>query len=127
VISNTVKRCGAPAPAVLVVEDEIFVALEIEHTLTVAGYRVIGPVTTIGGALRALSLQRPDVAVLDFEVDGETVTPVAVALNQMMVPFIISSGASVDIIRRCNIFYGSKIIPKPVCAAKLIESIKEYL
>nr|WP_276573867.1 response regulator [Bradyrhizobium sp. IC3195] len=80
------------APRILVVEDEYLIALELDTQLRVAGYRVIGPVPDIDGALKLLKADRPDAAILDVNLAGEWVTPVAQALQAMSVPFILASG-----------------------------------
>ncbi|MCA1470035.1 response regulator [Bradyrhizobium sp. IC3195] len=76
----------------MVVEDEYLIALELDTQLRVAGYRVIGPVPDIDGALKLLKADRPDAAILDVNLAGEWVTPVAQALQAMSVPFILASG-----------------------------------
>lgn len=76
---------------VLVVEDELMVAWDIEQTLTVAGIRVLGPVSSVGAALALIEQQRPDAAILDLNLQGELVTPVARRLNEQGVPFILST------------------------------------
>ncbi len=77
---------------VLVVEDETLVAMLVEDTLADAGATVIGPVATVAEALAILRDQRPGVAVLDLNLAGETSEPVADALKQMGIPFVVASG-----------------------------------
>jgi two-component system, response regulator PdtaR len=82
----------APAgPLVLVAEDEFLLALELELLLEGHGYRVLGPAATVAEALRLLAAATPDVAVLDVNLRGETVTPVAEALRASGVPFLLAS------------------------------------
>ncbi|WP_453944488.1 response regulator [Bradyrhizobium sp. USDA 372] len=76
----------------MVVEDEYLIALELDTQLRAAGYRVIGPVPDIDGALKLLRADRPDAAILDVNLTGEWVTPVAQALQAMSVPFVLASG-----------------------------------
>ena len=81
------------APRILVVEDEYLIALELDTELRTAGYRVIGPVPDIDGALELLKADAPDAAILDVSLaGGEWVTPVAETLKAMSVPFILASG-----------------------------------
>ncbi|WP_376091589.1 response regulator [Roseomonas sp. CCTCC AB2023176] len=77
---------------VLVVEDETLVAMLVEDTLLDAGAAVVGPVATVSEALAALRNDKPDVAVLDLNLAGETSEPVADALKQMGIPFVVASG-----------------------------------
>ncbi|WP_091966696.1 response regulator [Bradyrhizobium shewense] len=76
----------------MVVEDEYLIALELDTQLRAAGYRVIRPVPDVDGALKLLRADRPDAAILDVNLAGEWVTPVAQALRAMSVPFILASG-----------------------------------
>ena len=76
----------------LVVEDETLVAMLVEDTLADAGVVVLGPVATVAEALAMLDGQRPDLAVLDLNLAGETSEPVADRLIQLEVPFVVASG-----------------------------------
>lgn len=80
------------SPRILIVEDEYLIALELDTELTTAGYRVIGPVPDVSAALELLREERPDAAILDVNLAGEWVTPVAEVLRAMSVPFILASG-----------------------------------
>jgi CheY-like chemotaxis protein len=78
-------------PLVLVAEDEFLLALELGLLLEGHGYRVLGPASTVAEALRLLAAETPDVAVLDVNLRGETVTPVAEALRASGVSFLLAS------------------------------------
>ena len=80
------------APLILLVEDEYLIALELEAVLRAAGYRVAGPAGDVSAALELLKTDRPDAAVLDVNLAGEWVTPVAKLLRAASVPFILASG-----------------------------------
>jgi CheY-like chemotaxis protein len=77
---------------VLVVEDETLVAMLVEDTLADAGVVVLGPAATVAESLALLEKDRPDLAVLDLNLAGETSEPVAEALIRMGVPFVVASG-----------------------------------
>jgi two-component system, response regulator PdtaR len=76
---------------VLVVEDEILIAMDLELLLRRHGWRVLGPAGTVAEARRLLAGQTPDVALLDFNLRGEPVTPVAEELRARGVPFVLAS------------------------------------
>ena len=78
-------------PRILVVEDEFLIAMELDITLRSAGYQVLGPAPNVSAALGLLRTERPDAAVLDVNLAGEWVTPVAAVLRTMIVPFILTS------------------------------------
>ena len=82
--------------AVLVVEDEAAVALELGLLLQSLGYRVLGPAFTVQAALKMIEAEQPDAALLDVNVAGELVTSVATALKARNVPFgLVTASADV--------------------------------
>ena len=88
---------GAPI-RVMVVEDELLIAMLIEDTLTDAGYEVVGPFSNLTDALRAARETVMDVALLDVNLRGERVYPVAEILESRRIPFLLLSGYGADAI-----------------------------
>jgi len=80
---------------VLVVEDEYLVAALMEDMLASAGCVVAGPIPRLAQALDAASSEACDVAVLDVNLAGERVYPVADILAQRNVPFVFVTGYGV--------------------------------
>ena len=77
---------------VLVVEDEALVALDVAAVLRGAGCAVVGPVGRLDAALKLAQEERLDAAVLDVNLGGPMVFPVAEALRARGVPFIFLTG-----------------------------------
>jgi len=77
---------------VLIVEDEFLVAALLEDTLAGFGCRVLGPASTVQEGLELIRTERVEAAVLDVNIDGEPVFPVADALAAAGVPFIFATG-----------------------------------
>src|SRR5689334_2800092 len=67
------------------------IAMDLERLLEGHGFRVLGPATTVAGALHLLGGETPDVALLDVNLRGEMVTLVAEALRARGVPFVLAS------------------------------------
>jgi PAS domain S-box-containing protein len=78
---------------VLVVEDEMLVAMLIEDLVEQLGCTVTGVASTLGNALQMATTDL-DVALLDVSIAGESVYPVAHALKARGVPFVFMSGYS---------------------------------
>jgi len=60
-----------PAPRILVVEDDYFVAIDLEDGLREAGMQVLGPVSTAEAALALAHAERPILAVMDIRLAGQ--------------------------------------------------------
>lgn len=84
---------GLEGRRVLVVEDESLVAMLLETILEDMGCQPVGPVGTIEDALEIVANDEAlDVALLDVNVAGREVFPVAEALRAKDIPFVFSTG-----------------------------------
>jgi DNA-binding response OmpR family regulator len=77
---------------VLLVEDEFMVALLLETELAAIGCEIIGPIGRLDKALEMAQREAVDVAILDVNVNGNEVYPVAEALAARGIPFVFVSG-----------------------------------
>lgn len=77
---------------VLVIEDESLVAMLLETILDDMGCAVVGPESNIDDGLTAATTEGLDAALLDVNVAGREVFPVAEALKARGVPFVFSTG-----------------------------------
>ena len=77
---------------VLVVEDEFLIAALIEEMLKSAGCLVSGPIPRLAEALDAAARDDCDVAVLDVNLAGQRIYPVADILSGRNVPFVFVTG-----------------------------------
>lgn len=84
---------GLSGKAIMIVEDEYLIALNLVTALGDADAGVMGPFSRVKDALSALDTERkPDAAVLDINVGGQLVFPVAERLLADGVPFIFATG-----------------------------------
>lgn len=94
-VTETVPTSRGPASLkgarVLIVEDAVLLALELETGLSEAGATVIGPAYELEEAMALLD-QPIDAAVLDANLNGRSVTPVAEVLHQRGIPFVFATG-----------------------------------
>jgi DNA-binding NarL/FixJ family response regulator len=65
------QETGTLGPKVLVVEDEFFVALDLETTLQRAGFEVVGVADNAADALRLAEANQPSLVVMDVRIAGE--------------------------------------------------------
>ena len=82
----------APALRVLVVEDEAMVAMMLEDMLDDLGCQVVGPAASLAAGLELARSAPLDAAVLDVNLAGEKVFPIADALSERGVPFVFATG-----------------------------------
>jgi DNA-binding response OmpR family regulator len=115
----------AHAP-ILIVEDEPFIALELQASIEDAGGEVLGPVGSVSAAMELLKTARVAAAILDVQLSDGDVTPVAEALLARGVPIVFQSGVNLppELQRRCPdvIFY-----KKPASASLLLAKIAELI
>lgn len=77
---------------ILVVEDELLIAVLIEEFLQAHGCIVVGPVSKLEVALRLAGDEALDGAILDVTIRGGKVYPVADRLRARGIPFVLASG-----------------------------------
>lgn len=107
---------------VLIAEDEFLVGLQLEGDLRAAGCSIVGPFSTLETATRASRRQRFDLAILDINLNGDRVYPLADELSAREVPFIFLSGyLSADLPQR---YRNRPHITKPHDPAALIREIR---
>jgi DNA-binding response OmpR family regulator len=107
---------------ILVVEDEMPIAMIIEDAVQDSGGEIVGPVATLEKALKLAEEEEFDAAILDVTIRGGNVYPVAELLLARGIPFVFASG------------YGDWAVPaelrdkprltKPFTAAALEEQIR---
>ncbi|HET9161212.1 MAG TPA: HWE histidine kinase domain-containing protein [Caulobacteraceae bacterium] len=76
---------------ILIVEDSLLLSLELESGLTEAGAKVVGQAAEVEEALSMME-QDFDAAVLDCNLNGKSVAPVAEAMAAVGKPFIFATG-----------------------------------
>ena len=84
------------ARSILIVEDEPLIAMMLEDFLLSLGHEVSGSCDSVSSALEAVDKGAFDLAILDVNLKGENVWPVATALRAKGTPFVLASGGHVD-------------------------------
>jgi DNA-binding response OmpR family regulator len=96
------KSAGAPrlqasavsrhAPRILIIEDELLIALMIEEMVRDIGYRVSGVAHTIAMATRAFAKPNYDAVLLDINIGGRFHAEIADQLVSSGIPFAFVTG-----------------------------------
>ena len=107
---------------VLVVEDEFLIAEEMAAVLEEAGHVVLGPAGSVRAAEAMLAgTRRPDVAVIDANLRGETSAALATDLRQLGIPFCVCTGYRIADLKAT---YGDIVtIQKPIDPEHLLETV----
>jgi len=79
---------------VLIVEDEVFIAAELEDIVRDAGAEVVGPAMSAHDALRLIENHEITAAILDVRLGDHDSLPVARRLVAAAIPFIFHTGNS---------------------------------
>lgn len=112
-------------PRVLVVEDEYLIRMLLEDMLADLGYDVAAAVGTIAEASQVSAGGQFDVAILDVNVDGKEIYPVADILAKRGVPFVFVSGyGEGSLIER---FRGRPALQKPFQAEQIKTTLAALL
>ena len=82
--------------SILIVEDEPLIAMMLEDFIQSLGHEVSGNCDSVGTALKEVEKGAFDLAILDINLKGESVWPVASALRDKGTPFVLATGGHVD-------------------------------
>jgi two-component sensor histidine kinase len=116
--STVQENNGAAQPSVLagkrvlLVEDEMLVAMMMNDMLTDLGFSVVGPFSRIAEALPVAKANDLEAAVLDINLNGELVYPVAEALVARGVPIVFVTGYGAESID--DRFAEVPVLQKPI-------------
>ncbi len=110
---------------VMIVEDEALVAMMVEDMLGDLGCEIAGSFGAVGDALAWLGSGEPtpDGAVLDVNIGGEMVFPVAEELRERGVPFVFATGYG-DLPRKG--FESVEVIAKPINVGALRKAVDGF-
>jgi DNA-binding response OmpR family regulator len=111
---------------VLVVEDEVLIALDTQETLADAGYEVVGPAERMDRALALAETEPLDGAILDVNLGREQIWPVADALLARGVPFVLLTGMASD----CKVpdaHREAPLVAKPILPDALLGALAKAL
>lgn len=113
---------------VLVVEDEMIVAMLLEDLLTelILGCEIIGPAANVEQALKMIETAGVlHAAVLDINLNGVKSYPVADELAARNVPFVFSTGYGRKSLH--NGYSSSPLLQKPFSLQEISDAITELL
>jgi len=107
---------------ILIVEDEIIVALNLADKITADGAKAVGPVPTVNAALDVIANTELDGVILDVKLRGEMAFPVADVLADRHIPFVFMTALDADDIpsRHANV----RRVQKPVSTEVICRALE---
>ncbi|MBC7139104.1 MAG: response regulator [Defluviimonas sp.] len=111
---------------IMVVEDEALLALDLAMTMEELGAAVVGPCYRLGPALDLVKSMKVDGAILDVDLNGETVFPLARFLEEQGVPFVFHTGRA-DPVSLLAAFKQALICTKPSTPERIAACLAEAL
>jgi DNA-binding response OmpR family regulator len=111
---------------VLIVEDSAILSMETEDVLTGAGFIVVGPAFSVEEVSGLLDECTIDVAVLDINLQGEAVFPVARDLLTRGIPFLFMTAYTANALLNTD-FADVGVLEKPVSPDKLLRAVRQLL
>ena len=107
---------------ILIVEDDPFIAMDLEDALTEAGYSVCGMVGTVSEGLRRIENDPPELATLDYHLGRETSEPIARALDERCIPYCYVSGNANELPDAA-----APVISKPVAPSTVLRALERLI
>ncbi|MGK2921617.1 MAG: response regulator [Methyloceanibacter sp.] len=108
---------------VLVVEDEAPIALQLEDMLVDSDCEVVGPASRVAQALKLIDDETVDAAVLDLNIAGDLVYPVADALEKRGLPYIFVTGYGASGLTEP--YRSRRVLQKPFSRRELLQAMQE--
>jgi len=97
---------------IMIVEDESLVALALSDFLTELGFSIVGPFSKLADAKQAVAQGNVDAAILDVNLGGEPIYPLAEILAERDMPFVFTTGYGAESIDAR--FKNAPILQKPI-------------
>jgi CheY-like chemotaxis protein len=108
---------------VLVVEDEMMVSMLVEDMLADMGCKVVGPASRLDEAIALVGDAELDCAVLDVNLGGQPIFPLADILREKGAPFAFATGYGDAGLR--DVDKGTPVLQKPFRESDLARILSE--
>lgn len=120
-MENTTKQTS-----ILIVEDDPFIAMDLEDTFDAHGFEVIGPYADVDSGLKGICERRPDCAMLDYNLGRETSIALARELQVQGIPYIFLSGQIENVVMAHDLPKRA-VVAKPFVPDHLISVVENLI
>jgi len=121
---NLVQLGNGDRKRVMLVEDETLIGMMMRDMLVELGLFVVGPICSVTEAHRALDGQQYDGVILDLNLSGEMVYPIADLLEQRGTPFAFVTGYGSESLERR--FAHVPLLQKPIVRETLTILVQNH-
>ncbi|MGI8932384.1 MAG: response regulator [Sphingomicrobium sp.] len=112
--------------SILIVEDNIFLALDLSLAVEDLGGAVVGPVSSVVDALSLIASCKISGAVLDCELVDRDITPIVMTLIEQGVPLVLHTGTGIPP-ALAEIHPDLPVLAKPLKPAAVIKTLAERI
>ena len=109
----------------MLVEDEALVGMMMRDMLLDLGYFVVGPFCSLSEAHGAMDAQQYDCAILDLNLRGDLVYPIADLLEQRGTPYLFVTGYGPESTEAR--YADAPVLQKPIARDMLDSALRERL
>jgi CheY-like chemotaxis protein len=111
--------------AIFLVEDEAFIRMMIAEMVEDLGHPVVAEASRIDEAQRLAQTAEFDLALLDVNIGGHGIAPIAECIQRRGLPFLLVSGYGSESLPEP--FSGRSVLQKPFVVSKLKDAIEAIL
>ncbi|TFI60114.1 response regulator [Sphingomonas parva] len=122
---TTNPAAGVAGARVLVLEDDYYLATDLQEALEQAGATVLGPCSTATDALRLIEEKRPDCALLDVNLGQGPSFDLPKELSRLGVPFAFVTGYEGNVIPEA--YAQTERLEKPVGPGQVVSTTSRLL
>lgn len=110
---------------VLLIEDETMVSFLIEEMLEQLGAASVRHAARLDAGLALVEIKLPALAILDVNIGGETVFPIAEKLDAAAVPFVFITGYGRDGVH--GRWAAREVLQKPLTVQEFEQGLRRVL
>ncbi len=121
--SPTAEVTGSDLGAVLIVEDNMIIAIDEETTMAEMGFSQVHLASSVASAMQIIARGELTFAILDVNLGVETSEPIAEELARVGVPFMFASGYDQGL-ERLTAKFNAPLLKKPFTRDSLITAAK---
>lgn len=111
---------------ILIADDELLIALDIEDMIVGAGAEAVGPCTTLASTLSAIEKEELSAAILDVRLGRDTSEAAARRLVERNTPFLFYTGQSLPAEIRA-LSADAVVLSKPANSQSLVAALQKLI